>query len=274
MGERTGTDGKTGGRQWQTTPLSTAKKTVVMYSNRNKTIVTKGETLRPEGDSMATEEEHNEESGASGSNETTGPKPKGRPAVDMTRKQRLDMSCKKTMKIGSWNIRSMQSGKMDIIQKEMKRMDITILGLCETRWKGKGHFSWNGFKIVMSGQDERRRNGVAVMCDRKSADAIMGYNTVSDRVLSVRFRGGKINTTIIQVYAPTTLATEEEMEAFYIDLQGTIDETPKGDILVIMGDFNAKVGEDKNGREEVAGKYGLGVRNEAGERMVEFCYSN
>jgi len=102
----------------------------------------------------------------------------------------------------------------------------------------------------------------------------MGYNTVSDRVLSVRFRGGRINTTIIQVYAPTAMAAEEEQEAFYLDLQGTIDTTPRGDILVIMGDFNAKVGEDRSGWEEVVGKYGLGVRNEAGERMLEFCDSN
>ena len=254
-------------------PLSLPRK-FMMYPRRKSAIVTKGETLRPEGDLMATEEEHIDESGATGSNEATGPKPKGRPAVDMAMKQRLDMSCKKSMKVGTWNVRSMQSGKMDIIQKEMGRMDIAILGLCETRWKGKGHFRWNGFKIVMSGQEERGRNGVAIMCDRKSADAIMGYNTVSDRVLSVRFRGGRINTTIIQVYAPTAMAAEEEQEAFYLDLQGTIDTTPRGDILVIMGDFNAKVGEDRNGWEEVVGKYGLGVRNEAGERMLEFCDSN
>ena len=254
--------------------LETAKKIVMMHNNSKSTIVTEGETLRPESDLPATEEEHNEELGATGSNETTGPKPKGRPAADLTRKQRLDMSCKISMKVGTWNVRSMQSGKLDVIQGEMKRMGIAIMGLCETRWKRQGHFSWNGFKIVMSGQEERRRNGVALMCDKKSADAIMGYNTVSDRILSVRFRGGKVNTTIMQIYAPTSMAAEEEQEAFYIDLQSTIDKTPKGDILMIMGDFNAKVGEDNKGRNEVLGRYGLGKQNEAGERLVEFCASN
>src|SRR6218665_2521630 len=66
------------------------------------------------------------------------------------------------------NVRSMQSGKMNIIQREMKRLEISIMRLSETRWKGQGHFNWNGYKIIMSGQAEKGRNGVAVMCDRAS----------------------------------------------------------------------------------------------------------
>ena len=73
------------------------------------------------------------------------------------------------------------------------------MGLSETRWKGQGHFNWNGYRIIMSGQKEKGRNGVAIMCDRTSANAIMGYDTVSDRILSVRFRGKKANVTIVQV---------------------------------------------------------------------------
>ena len=81
----------------------------------------------------------------------------------------------------------------------------------------------------MSGQAEKGRNGVAVMCDRASANAIMGYDTVSDRILSVRFRG---SITIIQVYAPTSTASEEEQDNFFIKLQSTIDRTPKGDVTI------------------------------------------
>src|SRR3984885_7866259 len=96
--------------------LETAKKTVMRYNNRKSTIVAEGETLRPESDLPTTEEEHNEESRATGSKETTGPKPKGRPAADLTRKQRLDMSYRISLKVGTWNVRSMQSGKLDVIQ--------------------------------------------------------------------------------------------------------------------------------------------------------------
>ena len=127
------------------------------------------------------------------------------------------------MKNGTWNVRSMQSGKINIIQREMKRLELTIMGLSETRWKGQGHFNWNGYKIIMSDQAEKGRNGVAVMCDRSSGNAIMGYDTVSDRILSVRFRGRKVNITIIQVYAPTSTASEEEQDNFFNKLQSTID---------------------------------------------------
>jgi len=69
----------------------------------------------------------------------------------------------------------------------MKQLQIKIMGLSETRWKGQGHFNWYGYKIIMSGQAEKGRNLVAIMCDSTSAKAIMGYDTVSDRILSVRF---------------------------------------------------------------------------------------
>src|ERR1700733_11359088 len=126
----------------------------------------------------------------------------------------------------------------------------------------------------MSGQKQRGRNGVAIMCDKTSANAIMGYNTVNDRILSVRFRGRQVNTTMVQVYAPTSAASEEEHDRFYIELQSVIDRTPKGDILVIIGDFNAKGGTEKGGNRGTMGDYGLGEQNEAGERLIEFCYGN
>src|SRR6218665_296417 len=123
--------------------------------------------------------------GVAGSNEAAELKPKGCLEADRIRGQRLNLSCKQMMKIGTWNVRIMQSGKMNIIQREMKRLEITIMGPSETRWKGQGHFNWNGYKIIMSGQAEKGRNGVAVMCDRSSGNAIMGHDTVSDRILIV-----------------------------------------------------------------------------------------
>jgi len=134
--------------------------------------------------------------------------------------------------------------------------------------------NWNGYKIIMSGQAEKGRNGVAMMCDRSSANAIMGYDTVSDRILSVRFRGRKVNMTIVQVYAPTSMASEEEQDSFFNKLQSTIDRTPKGDVIMVIGDFNAKVGHHQGGDGDTIGGHGLGKQNEAGERLVEFCEGN
>ena len=89
-------------------------------------------------------------------------------------------------------------------------------------------------------------------------------------MIFVHFQGKSFNTTVIQVYAPTSNA--EEVEWFYEDLQDLLELTPKKDVLFIIGDWNAKVGSQET--PGVTGKFGLGIRNEAGQRLIEFCQEN
>ena len=91
-------------------------------------------------------------------------------------------------------------------------------------------------------------------------------------MISVCFQGKPSNITIIQVYAPTSNAEEAEVERFYEDLQDLLELTPKKDVLFIIGDWNAKVESQKI--PGVTGKLGLGVQNEAGQRLIEFCQEN
>ena len=91
-------------------------------------------------------------------------------------------------------------------------------------------------------------------------------------MISVHFQGKPFNITIIQVYAPTSNAEETEVEQFYEDLQDLLELTPKKDVLFIIGNWNAKVGSQET--PGVAGKFGLGMRNEAGQRLIEFCQEN
>ena len=91
-------------------------------------------------------------------------------------------------------------------------------------------------------------------------------------MISVRFQGKSFNITVIQVYAPTSNAEEAEIERFYEDLQDLLELTPKKDVLLIIGDCNAKVGSQE--KPGVTGKFGLGVRNEAGQRLIQFCQEN
>ena len=91
-------------------------------------------------------------------------------------------------------------------------------------------------------------------------------------MISVRLQGKSFNITVIQVYAPTSNAEETEVERFYEDLQDLLEVTPKKDVLFITGDWNAKVGSQ--GTPGVTGKFGLGMRNEAGQRLIEFCQEN
>ena len=94
----------------------------------------------------------------------------------------------------------------------------------------------------------------------------------NDRIISVHFQGKPFNVIVIQVYAPTSSAGEAEVERFYEDLQDLLELTPKRDVLFIIGDWNAKVGSQET--PGVTGKFGLGVQNEAGQKLIEFCQEN
>ena len=91
-------------------------------------------------------------------------------------------------------------------------------------------------------------------------------------MISVRFQGKPFDITVIQLYAPTSNAEEAEVEWFYEDLQDVIELTPKKDVLFIIGDWNAKVGSQET--PGVTGKFGLGIWNEVGQRLIEFCQEN
>ena len=93
-----------------------------------------------------------------------------------------------------------------------------------------------------------------------------------DRMISVHFQGKPFNITLIQVYAPTSNAEEAEVEWFFEHLQDLLELTPKKEVLFIIGDWNAKVGSQET--PGVTGKFGLGIQNEAGQRLIEFCQEN
>ena len=107
------------------------------------------------------------------------------------------------------------------------------------------------------------------MVNKRVRNAVLGCNLKNDRMISVHLQGKPINITIIQVYAPTSNAEEAEVEWFYEDLQDLLELTPKKDVLFIIGAWNAKVGSQET--PGVTAKFGLGIWNEAGQRLIEFC---
>ena len=107
------------------------------------------------------------------------------------------------------------------------------------------------------------------MVNKRVLNAARGCSLKNDRMISVRLQGKPFNITGIQVYAPTSNAEEAEVEWFYQDLQDLLELTPKKDVLFIIGYWNAKVGSQET--PGVTGKFGLGIRNEAGQRLIEFC---
>ena len=166
----------------------------------------------------------------------------------------------------------MNQGKLEVVKQEMERVNVDILGISELKWTGKGEFNSDDHYIYYCGQESLRRNGVAIMVNKRVRNVVLGCNLKNDRKISVHFQGIPFNITVIQVYAPTSNAEEAKVEQFYEDLQDLLELTPKKDVLFIIGDWNAKGGSQET--PGVTGKFGLGIRNEARQRLIEFCQEN
>ena len=134
-----------------------------------------------------------------------------------------------------------------------------------------GEFNSDDQCIYYCGQESLRRNGVAIMVNKRVQNAVLGCNLKNDRMISVHFQGKPFNIMVIQAYAPTSNA-EAEVEWFYEDLQDFLELTPPKHVLFIIGDRNAKVGSQET--PGITGKFVLGVWNEAGQRLIEFCQEN
>ena len=110
------------------------------------------------------------------------------------------------------------------------------------------------------------------MVNKRVQNAVLGCSLKNDKKISVRLQGKSFNIMVMQVYAPTSNSEEAEVERFYEELQDLVELTPKKDVLFIIGDWNAKVGSQET--PGVTGKFGLGMQNEAEQRLIEFCQEN
>ena len=139
--------------------------------------------------------------------------------------------------VGTWNVRSIHQGKLEVVKQEMARVNIDILGISELKWTGNGKFNSDDHYIYYCGQESLRRNGVVLIVNKRVQNAVLGCSLKNDRMISIHLQGKTFNMTVIQVYAPTTNAREAEVEWFYEDLQDLLELTPKNDVFII-GDWN------------------------------------
>ena len=140
--------------------------------------------------------------------------------------------CKEQYCIGTWNVRSLNQGNLEVVKREMARVNVDILGISELRWTGMGEFNSDDHYIYYFGQESFRRNGVAIMVNKRVQNAVLGYNLKNDRMkkkkdkmISVHFQGKPFNIKVIQAYTPASNA--EEAERFYEDLQDLLELTEK-----------------------------------------------
>ena len=121
----------------------------------------------------------------------------------------------------------MNQGKLDIVKQEMIRVNINILGISELKWTEMGDFNSDDHYIYYCGQEFLRRNGGALIINKRVWRTVLGRNLKNDRIISVHFQGKSFNITVFQVYAPTMDAEETEVDQFYEDLQNFLELTPK-----------------------------------------------
>ena len=147
-------------------------------------------------------------------------------------------------RIATWNIRSMyQSGKMDNIIMEMKRLNISIMGVCEVWWIGAEKLQSDDVTFIYS-CGEKHQYGVGVFLDKECAQSFCGFWCISKRIVMIRLRGRPLDITVIQCCAPTA-ERSEEIEKFYQQLDQAVSQCISQAIRVMMRDLNAKVGEGK-----------------------------
>ena len=146
-------------------------------------------------------------------------------------------------------------------------MNINILGISKLKWTQIGEFNSDDHYIYYCGQESLKRIEVDLIVNKRVSNPVLGCNLKNDRIISFCFKGKPFDIIEIQAYVPTNNAEEAEVEWFYEDLQNLLELTHKKDALFILGDWNAKVGS-----QEIPGvtdKFGLGVRNETGQRLTD-----
>ena len=175
---------------------------------RQKDRTLKGELPRSVGAQYATGDQWRNNSRK---NEETEPKQKQHPVVAVTGDGSKSRCCKEQYCIGTWNVRYMNQGKLEVVKQEIARVNIHILGISELKWTGLGEFNSDDHYIYYCGQESLRRNGIAIIVNKRVRNAVLGCNLKNDRMTSVHFRGQPFNITVIQVCSLTSKAEEVEV---------------------------------------------------------------
>ena len=179
--------------------------------------------------------------------------------------------------LATWNVRTLnQTGKCEELTHELENYRWDMVGLCEVRWKNFGeHQTEDGHVLYYSGESDKHTNGVGFLVNRTIKNCVLECQPISSRVISIRLRATPFNITVLQAYAPTTSHDDDVVEEFYTQLQSLINKVHKKDILIIQGDWNAKVGKDAlKDWKQFCGSSCNEVTNERGLRLLEFASYN
>ncbi|GFR93643.1 craniofacial development protein 2-like [Elysia marginata] len=200
--------------------------------------------------------------------------PDGAPAPNPTLgRPRADCGSLKTrhrnFNIATWNVRTLfQCGKFENLVKEAELLKLDICGVSETRWTKSGHIDSENYRFVYSGS-ESHEHGVGLLISKKLTMHMLGYLPVSKRNIVIKIQASPFNLAILQTYAPTSDYSDEDIDKYYEEVQDVLKEAKSSEVLIVMGDMNAKVGNQK--LENIVGQHGLGKINDRGVKLTQFC---
>ena len=179
----------------------------------------------------------------------------------------------KPLRLGTINLSTLREKEEEIVMM-MQERKIDILGLCETRLPGEGtKLLHNSYQLIYKGGREAR-HGVGFIVSEELSGKISHLDFKSNRIISFSLMLGKFKVSLIQVYAPQQGRPQEEKEEFYRHLQEVKDSVPYADNVIIIGDLNGHVGEDRAGIDNILGAFSIGNRNREGENIIDFCVQN
>ena len=185
------------------------------------------------------------------------------------------VNLRRVLRVGSWNILSLsEDHRLPHLSDELSRLRVDMVGLSETRRPGSGDISSRGFTYYWSGMSNGARlRGVAIAISSKLQSSVVEVTPVDERIMRLRMKHTLGFMSVVAVYAPTEMCETDEKEMFYAKLNSVLDQCPRRDVLIVLGDFNATTGTERAGYELCVGPHGSGTRNTNSSLLLNFARS-
>ena len=175
--------------------------------------------------------------------------------------------------MAAWNVLTLRNDDhLPLLSRELGRLGIGIAALSEVRRPGTGEISVGGYSYYWSGRlDGYHSEGVAIAVSDRLVPLVSEVTHVNERIMRLRIRHTLGVISVVSVYVPTEMRSTVEKDSFYTQLESVLDQCPRGDTLLVLGDFNASTGTDRDGYETCIGPHGSGTRGENGSRLLDFA---